>query len=389
MSVAHTVDQLLRAPGVQEALRDVDALVAPVVEHTLELSRIPSPTFAEGDKARHALAAMSDLDLRDVHLDAVGNVLGRRPGRGGAGAVVLVAHIDTVFPIGTELTARIDGGMLRGPSVGDNSLGVAAMLALPGILDRAGVRTEQDILLAANVCEEGLGDLRGMREIMRTHAGEIQAVIAIEGQTLGRVTHRAVGSRRQRITVTGPGGHSWGDFGRPSAIHVLAAIVEQITHLPVPKTPRSSFNVGVIGGGVSINTIAPTASCEVDLRSEGQAELEGLVDWVGGVLARRQPRDVKVTTEPIGDRPAGSVPVDAPIVALSCAVLRSLGIEPTLDASSTDANIPISLGVPAVCLGVSRGGGAHRLDEYVEIEPIGAGVRQLLLTTLALAGLRD
>lgn len=389
MQAEQQVGQVLQSARVQAAFQAIDHLLPQVIDQTLALGHLPSPTFAEAGKARHVWEIFDQLGLHDAHIDGVGNAIARRPGAGGQGVVLLAAHIDTVFPEATPLTGRRDNGYLRGPSVGDNSLGVAAMLALPAVLDQAGIRTERDVLLVADVGEEGLGDLRGMREVMRVHGAETRAVLAIEGHTLGRVTHRAVGSRRLRVTVTGPGGHSWGDFGRPSAIHVLAHIMSQLTHLPAPRAPRSTFNIGRIEGGVSINTIAPSAACEIDIRSEDQAELERLVGWVENVLARRQPREVTVTATTIGDRPAGAIPADAPIVSVCRAVLRALGIEPTLEASSTDANVPIRLGIPAVCLGVTRGAGAHRVDEFVEIAPIATGLRQLLLTVLTLAGPRD
>jgi acetylornithine deacetylase/succinyl-diaminopimelate desuccinylase-like protein len=386
MQADRQMARLVSTPRVQALFHAIDCALPRVVEQTLALSHVPSPTFHEGEKARHVHQLMSAAGVREVQIDAVGNVIGRRPGRGGTGAVLVAAHIDTVFPVGTALTGHRDNGYLRGPAVGDNSLGVAALLALPELFDSAGLATDKDVLLAADVGEEGLGDLRGMKEIMRAHGREIVAAVAVEGHTLGRVTHRAVGSRRLKISVAGPGGHSWGDFGRPSAIHVLAGIMSQLTHLPVTRAPRGSFNIGRVEGGVSVNTIAPAASCELDVRSEEQAELERLVAWVEGVLARRQPREVTVTATTIGDRPAGAIPADAPIVATCCAALRALGIEPTLEASSTDANIPIGLGIPAVCLGITRGAGAHRIEEFVEIAPIANGLRQLALVTLALAG---
>lgn len=386
MQAERQIGRLMQSAQVQAAFGEIDRLLPRVIEQTLALSRLPSPTFEESQKARHLQALFEQLGLRDAHLDAVGNAIGRRPGAGAAGAVVIAAHIDTVFPIGTELNGRREDGFLRGPSIGDNSLGIAAMLALPAVLDAAGLRTQRDLLLVADVGEEGLGDLRGMREVMRAYGRQVSAALAVEGHTLGRVTHRAVGSRRLRITVSGPGGHSWGDFGRPSAIHVLAHLMSQLTHLPVTQSPRGTFNIGRVEGGVSINTIAPAASCDLDIRSEDQAEVERLVGWVENVLARRQPREVTVTATTIGDRPAGAIPANAPIVAICCAALRALGVEPTLEASSTDANVPIGLGIPAVCLGVTRGAGAHRVDEFVEIAPVATGLRQLLLTVLALAG---
>jgi acetylornithine deacetylase/succinyl-diaminopimelate desuccinylase-like protein len=385
MQVDQQVAMLLGQPAIQAAFQEIDAGLNDVIELTLALSHLPSPTFAEAEKADFVLQRFRRLGLADSHIDAAGNVIGRRPGRAGGGSILLAAHIDTVFPLGTALTGHRDNGYLRGPAVGDNSLGVAALVALATAFDRAELVTERDLLFVADVGEEGLGDLRGMRQVMDTYGGEVKAALAIEGHTLGRVTHRAVGSRRLRLTVNGPGGHSWGDFGRPSAIHLLAQLITQLGQLPVTQAPRSTFNVGRIEGGVSINTIAPTAWCELDLRSEDQAELERLVGWVEQALTRRLPREMTIEIATIGDRSAGAIAADAPIVTICCAALRALGIEPTLEASSTDANLPIGLGVPAVCLGITRGAGAHRVEEFVEIQPIASGLRQLLLTTAILA----
>lgn len=387
MQADRQIALLMQTPPVRAAFAAIEGRLTEIIAETVALSRVPSPTFAEEQKARRVAARFAALGLEDVHIDAVGNAVGRRRGRSGGGVVVVSAHIDTVFPTTTALTGRRENGYVRGPAVGDNSLGVAAMLALPAVLATVGLAAEHDLLLVANVGEEGLGDLRGMKEIMHTHHDQVRAMLAIEGHTLGRVTHRAVGSRRLRIAVTGPGGHSWGDFGRPNAIHVLAQLISQLTHLPVSQAPRGTFNVGRIEGGVSVNTIAPAAWCELDLRCEDQAELERMVAWVQEVLARRQPREVRVEATIVGDRPAGAIPSTAPIVATCCAALRALEIEPTLEASSTDANVPISLDIPAVCLGITRGGGAHSLDEFIEIAPVATGMRQLVLVTLALAGL--
>lgn len=389
MQVDRQATLLMGNDRIQAAFREIDVALPDVVDQTLALSHLPSPTFDEGEKACYVRDRFSDLGLAGVHIDDVGNVIGRRPGQGNAGAILIAAHIDTVFSRETALTGRRDNGFLRGPAVGDNSLGVAALLALPRLFDRAGLATQHDLLLVADVGEEGLGDLQGMRKAMATFGHEVVAALAIEGHTLGRVTHRAVGSRRLRITVKGPGGHSWGDFGRPSAIHVLANLINQLTHLPIGQVPRSTYNVGQIEGGVSVNTIAPLAWCDLDLRSEDQEELERLVAWVQHTVSRRLPREVRVEVTTIGDRPAGAIPADATIVMVCCAALRALGIEPTLEASSTDANVPIGLGIPAVCLGVTRGAGAHRVEEFVEIQPITSGLRQLVLTIAALAGLAE
>jgi tripeptide aminopeptidase len=225
-----------------------------------------------------------------------------------------------------------------------------------------------------------------MREAVRAYRDHLGAVVAVEGHNLGRVTHRAVGSRRYRITVQGPGGHSWGNYGRPNAIHVLSRLITDLVALPIPNTPKTSLSVGTIEGGVSVNTIAPTASALIDLRSISQANLERLAGLVERAVRAVHIADVQVTAEILGDRPAGDLPADAPIVRTCLDTLRALGIAPTLDASSTDANVPIGLGIPAVCIGIAEGGNAHRLEEYIRTSTISTGLQQLLLLTLALSG---
>jgi acetylornithine deacetylase/succinyl-diaminopimelate desuccinylase-like protein len=225
-----------------------------------------------------------------------------------------------------------------------------------------------------------------MREAVQTYRDRLGSVIAVEGHNLGRVTHRAVGSRRYRLTVTGPGGHSWGNYGRPNAIHVLARLITDLLALPIPTSPKTSLSVGTIAGGVSVNTIAPSATALVDLRSMSQAHLEKLAAQVERTVRSVRIPDVQVTAEIMGNRPAGDQPADAPIVLTCMDVLRALGITPTLDASSTDANVPIGLGIPAICIGIAEGGNAHRLEEFIRVSSIPTGLQQLLLLALALAG---
>jgi tripeptide aminopeptidase len=355
---------------------------------TAQISQIPAPTGAEGERAAFVAEEMAAIGLRDIHIDAAGNAIGIRPGRGnsGGGALMLAAHTDTVFPAGTDLTVVRGTDRISGPGVGDNSLGVAAMLTAARLLETLGVSTTNDVLFVADVGEEGLGDLRGMREAVQTYRDRLGSVIAVEGHNLGRVTHRAVGSRRYRITVTGPGGHSWGNYGRPNAIHILARLITDLLALPIPTSPKTSLSVGTIEGGVSVNTIAPSAAALIDLRSMSQANLEKLAAQVERTVRAIRVPDVQVAATIMGDRPAGEQPTDAPIVLACMDVLRALGINPTLDASSTDANVPIGLGIPAVCVGVAEGGNAHRLEEFIKVSSIPAGLQQLLLLILALAG---
>ncbi len=385
-TAATPIAHLLHRPEVERLLGRVALTLAETIALTTRIAQTPAPTGDESARALLVADEMRALGLADVHIDDAGNAIGRRPGDGTAPAVMIAAHTDTVFPAETILTVRRGTDTISGPGVGDNSLGVGAMLATARLLDAAGIATRGDVLFVADTGEEGLGDLRGMRAAIQTYRDRLGAVIAVEGHNLGRVTHRAVGSRRYRITVTGPGGHSWGNFGRPNAIHVLSRIIAEITSLPTPANPKTSLSVGTIEGGISVNTIAPTASALVDLRSVSQAQLERLAAQVEKAVRNIRLSEVRVTAEILGDRPAGELPPDAPIVRLCVDALRALGVAPTLDASSTDANVPIGLGIPAICIGIAEGGNAHRLEEFIRTPTIPTGIQQLLLLILALAG---
>jgi len=331
---------------------------------------IPAPTFSEEYRAAFVREEFAAQGL-EAWIDEGGNACARRRGRG-RGVLLLTAHTDTVFPAGTDLSIRQEDDRLVGPGIGDNSLSVAALLTLPRILDQAAIQTESDLVLCANTGEEGLGNLRGMRHAVATYRDELTAVIVLEGHHLGRVYNQAVGSRRLRITVTAPGGHSWGAFGQASAIHVLGEMIAAIAQLPVPVEPKTTFNVGMIDGGVSINTIAPRATMTLDLRSVDPTSLTHLISRVGAIVeaATDAARGVSVHSEIIGDRPGGVIPADAPVIGATLDTLQALGLDPQLSTGSTDANIPITEGIPAVCIGLTTGGHAHRLDEYIDIPPL-------------------
>jgi len=381
------IARLLASSDIERLLSRASLALADTVALTIRIAETPAPTGAEGVRAALVADEMAALKLADVRVDPVGNAFGRRPGRDPHAPVTLIAaHTDTVFPADTDLTVRRMADRLTGPGVGDNSLGVGAMLTVARILDSAGVVTTGDVVFVADVGEEGLGNLVGMRQAVETYRDRLGAVIAVEGHNLGRVTHRAVGSRRYRLTVRGPGGHSWGNYGRPNAIHILAQLITDLTALPIPASPKTSLSVGTIEGGVSVNTIPPVASALVDLRSISQTSLDRLAAQVEKTARAIRIADVQVTTEVLGDRPAGEIAPDAPVVRICVDALRALGVASTLDASSTDANVPIGLGIPAACIGIAEGGNAHRQEEYVRIPTIPTGIQQLLLITLALAG---
>jgi tripeptide aminopeptidase len=380
---------ILASPERIEAVRAAaDAVTPDVLELTALISAVPSPTGEEAAKSllvERLFATAGLATERDAIGDVVGVIPGRSASRPGASRLVVAAHIDTVFPNGTPLEIKRSSDRLSGPGVGDNSVAVAAAIKLADLLRIAGEAPAVDVLLTGNVGEEGLGNLRGIREVL-TSRPDIGAVVALEGHNLGRVTHVAVGSRRFRITVKGPGGHSWGDFGRPNAIHGLSKLIAEFDAIPLPRSPKTTLNVGMISGGVSVNTIAPEASCLLDLRSIDESALRRLSDRVTRFVERSNRGDAVVcTAESIGERPAGVVSADSPIVQIAAGTLMALGLEPSFDASSTDANVPIAVGIPAVCIGLTTGGNVHRTDEFIDLEPVSKGVTQLALLTLALA----
>jgi tripeptide aminopeptidase len=380
---------ILASPERIEAVRAAAEAVTPdVLELTALISAVPSPTGEETAKSllvERLFATAGLATERDAIGDVVGVIPGRQSSRTGTSKLVVAAHIDTVFPIGTPLEIKRTSGRLTGPGVGDNSVAVAAAIKLADLLRIAGEVPAVDLLLTGNVGEEGLGNLRGIREVL-TSRSDIGAVVALEGHNLGRVTHVAVGSRRFRISVKGPGGHSWGDFGRPNAIHGLSKLIAELDAIPLPRSPKTTLNVGMISGGVSVNTIAPEASCLLDLRSIDESALRRLSDRVTRLVDRSIRGDsVEYTAESIGERPAGVVPADSPIVQIAANTLAALGLEPSFDASSTDANVPIAAGIPAVCVGLTTGGNVHRTDEYIDLDPVPMGITQLALLTLALA----
>jgi tripeptide aminopeptidase len=380
---------ILASPERIEAVRAAAQAVTPdVLELTAQISAVPSPTGEETAKSllvERLFATAGLATERDAIGDVVGVIPSRQTSRPGTSRLVVAAHIDTVFPIGTPLEVKRSADRLSGPGVGDNSVAVAAAIKLAELLRMAGEAPAVDVLLTGNVGEEGLGNLRGIREVLSSRS-DIGAVVALEGHNLGRVTHVAVGSRRFRITVKGPGGHSWGDFGRPNAIQGLSKLIAELDAIPLPRSPKTTLNVGMIDGGVSVNTIAPEASCLLDLRSIDESALRRLSDRVTRLVERSNRGDAVIyAAESIGERPAGVVSVDSPIVQIAAGTLTALGLEPSFDASSTDANVAIAAGIPAVCIGLTTGGNVHRTDEFIDLEPVSKGVTQLALLTLALA----
>lgn len=354
-------------------------LVNQVLELAIDIQQIPAPTFNESKRGAFIYERFIQENLKDVEIDEIGNVLGRLPGSGSTLPIIVSAHLDTVFPSGTDLGYERLAEKVAGPGIGDNAVGLAGLFGLLWELNQRQVILNSDLWLVANVGEEGLGDLRGMREVVNRFAGQIQAYIILEGMALGQVYHRGLGVRRFRITVNTSGGHSWVDFGKPSAVHELVRIVTRLLAIQIPEGPRTTMNVGVISGGTSVNTIAAEASLDLDLRSEDVATLDELVNSVEGIFQESQSPDVRVSVELIGQRPVGEISQNHPLIALAVQGLEVVGIQPRLNIGSTDANIPLSLGYPAICLGLTTGNGAHTGDEYINLPPLDLGLKQLLL----------
>ena len=362
-------------------------LINRLIELAIQIQQIPAPTFEEKKRAEFVRGIFSEEGLRDVSMDEIGNVYGRwitsysqsiDNGRlSSRKPLIISAHLDTVFPSGTNLAVRRDGDKIYGPGIGDNSLGVASLFSLLGMLQERKFKPEADIWFVANVGEEGLGDLRGMKAVVERFGADVQAYLVLEGLALGHVYHRAVGVKRYRVTVRTTGGHSWSDYGKPSAIHELAKLVMQLTSLELPNHPRTTMNVGKISGGTSVNVIASEAALDLDLRSEGQESLAELIFKVDQLIHDVNKPEVKVETKVIGQRPAGEISPNHPLVKLGEECLREQDINPILTSGSTDANVPLSKGYPAIVLGISTGGSAHTVHEYINTEPLELGMEQL------------
>ena len=397
-----SVESVEKLPAVQRAaqffLRESDW----ILQQQIRITSIPAPPFREDERALYLEEQFRALGLSNVRRDAIGNVLGERPGADPEHVVLISAHIDTVFPPGTEIEVRHEGDNWIGPGIADNGAGLAALLALAGALRESGARTSATLLFAANVGEEGEGNLRGMQALFADSAlrRRVRACIAIDGSNAERLTAKALGSKRFHIIVRGPGGHSWADFGLPNPIQALARAVTRMTAVPVPSQPRTAFNVGEITGGTAVNAIPYEASVKVDIRSEMEAEIERLEYALRTAVAeavmeenawaRVQGAPLEAEIRVIGRRPAGELPANARIVEIFRAVDTHLGIKTNIQRSSTDANIPISLGIEAVAVGGGgRSGASHSLREWYDPTGRELGLKRILLATLLLAGVEE
>jgi acetylornithine deacetylase/succinyl-diaminopimelate desuccinylase-like protein len=394
-----SVTRLLGSPEIQRAFHFINKTDCELDGELIRVCEIPAPPFKERARASYLAQRFKKLGLDRVRSDEEGNVIADRPGLSSEPRVVVSAHLDTVFPEGTNVSVRRDGTRLHAPGISDNSCGVVSLIALAQALDAGGFKTRGTVSFVATVGEEGEGDLRGVRHLFTR--GEfrngVDSFISLDGPGLERITQRALGSRRYRVTVTGPGGHSWGDFGTVNPVHALGRAVARFASYPAPLSPRTSYNVGIIEGGSSVNAIPQSAGMVVDIRSVSSDEIEKLESYLRRVveIAVREENSQRAMSgtsltygfEPAGNRPSGETPIDSKIVRAAIECSRALGIEPRLDCSSTDSNIPISLGTPAITLGVGGiSGNCHTLTEWYEPTGRELGLKRLLLLTAALAG---
>ena len=393
---AAAIKRIVQSAPFKKAASTFDAQHDQWVKDTIAITEIPAPPFKEEARAKAYLAMFKERGLTDAEIDEEGNVLGLRKGTGDGPLVVVSAHLDTVFPEGTEVKVRREGDKLHAPGVGDDSAGLATQLALIDAMKAGGIRTRSDILFVGTVGEEGLGDLRGVRHLFNKgkYKGRVKAFFSIDGTGLTSITTGGTGSKRYRLTFKGPGGHSYGAFGLVNPAAALSGALSEFYLLQVPQTPKTTYNVGVIGGGTSVNSIPEEAWAEIDMRSESPKELAALEQKFLGIVARataaenaaRSTREGKITAETklIGDRPAGQTPESSDIVRLTTAAHRAEGVKLAYGAGSTDANLPISLGIPAVTVSrAASGGRAHSPDEWVGIEKAdNVKLKRILLATI-------
>lgn len=398
-SAAQTVAIPARHPAVAAALALLQRENAWIIEQQVSICEIPAPPFKEAARAAEMVKRFRALGLANVRIDAEGNVIGERAGSGGGPTLVLAGHLDTVFPEGTDVKVKRDGGTLRAPGIGDDCRGLAAILAVARAVTESQVPLPGKILFVANVGEEGPGNLRGVRALFKNPPEKIDYFISVDGIGLG-LTTGAVGSNRYLVEFKNPGGHSFGAFGIPAPIHAMGRAIAKIADFKVPATPKTTFNVGIVGGGTSVNTISPLGRMEVDLRSESpealaavdaklKAAVQAAVDEENA-RAPNSPAKVTVTWTDMGVRPASPVNDGSLIARTAIAAAKVLGFTPRTGASSTDSNIPMSLGVPAVTMdGGGDGQGAHSTTESYTDGPEGwKGPQWILLTVATLTGLK-
>lgn len=398
-----TVRALVDGPKFKAAVAFIQADHERFVSELVALTEIPAPPFKEEARAKAFMEMLRRQGLSDVEMDTEGNVMGIRRGTGAAGGPVLLvnAHLDTVFPEGTDVKVKREGTRLSAPGIGDDTRGLALILALIRTLDAAKFTTPRDVLFVGNVGEEGEGDLRGIKFLLRQgkYQDRVTQVLAIDGNESSSITSGGVGSKRYRVTFKGPGGHSYGAFGLVNPAFAMGTAIATFGRLEVPATPKTTYSVGVVRGGTSVNSIPSDVSMDVDLRSEACAELKKIDDAFLAVVREsvaeenrtRSTREGPVEADPkvIGERPCGETPQGAPIVQSAAAAIRAFGLTPAFTISSTDANVPMSMGIPAITIGRGGPGGrVHSPDEWADVDPAAnaRNVQVALAILLSVAG---
>ncbi|HLZ50641.1 MAG TPA: M20/M25/M40 family metallo-hydrolase [Candidatus Acidoferrum sp.] len=366
-------------------------------ERQARLTEIPAPPFQEGPRAAAVKTLFADAGL-NTQIDSTGSVIGELPGLNEKEIVMLSAHLDTVFPAGTDVRVRRDGGRLLAPGISDNGTGLAALVAIARAMHEAQIKPQRTVLFVADVGEEGEGNLRGMRALVDAYRERLKAVIVLDGAGTDHVTTIALASRRLEVVITGPGGHSWSDFGMPNPINALVRGSVRFINTKVPTSPRTTFNLGQIEGGTSVNSIPHEARLKVDVRSESEGELGRLESALRECMAagvrdemeasRDRSRRLEWKVEILGSRPGGELAPESPLLASLRAADVIVGNESRIERSSTDANIPLSLGIDAISIGAGgNGGGAHSLLEWYEPAGRELGLKRALLTLIGVAGL--
>jgi tripeptide aminopeptidase len=346
---------------------DLDRLI----RTSIEIQSIPSPTFQEQEKGDFMSSRFRALKLPLVEKDEIGNVYARLGGKG-LPPVIVSAHLDTVFPLDTPLGHKVSHGRITGPGIGDNAIALAALLELA--VDLKDGELPGEVWLVANVGEEGMGNLSGIKHVVRRFGPGVSAYIVIEGMALGYIYHRGVPVRRFLVQVNTEGGHAWIHSGRISAVHTLCRIGSAVSQIPLPESPKTILNIGRIAGGTSVNSIADEAWFEIDLRSESEDTINLVEEALRTTCGGFSHPGCEVVIQQIGERPSGGIPADHPLVQTAKEALTQAGIgEHILESGSTDANFPLSLGYPCVCVGITNGGGAHSRDEYIELSLIPTG----------------
>lgn len=378
-------------PRVQQAFSYLVETDETTLRTQIELSEIAAPPFQEGKRGLRLARLFHAAGLVDVRSDEAGNVIADRPGASDGRALVVSAHLDTVFPEGTDVSVTREGDLLRGPGISDDARGLACMMAVVRALQDSGLRTTRPLLFVGTVGEEGMGDLRGVKELFREgSAGDgAGAFVSLDGAGLDRIVVRGLGSRRYRISVRGPGGHSWVDWGMPNPLHVMHRIGSRLTALPLSREPRATLTLARTGGGTSINAIPQEAWLEIDTRSSIGRHLDDLQTQIRGVVADELGREpgLQAQIETVGDRPGGETTQDHPLVQAALVATRGRGREPQFALSSTDANVPMALDIPALTLGCGGDAGlAHTTEEWYRNVDGPDGTIRALHTILLYAG---